>query len=117
MATSCLTVFEADGAEIAVLYREMDGQPTGHGQYLKYILCNPEADYFENCRLCPPKTRNLGEQYIYTVSIEDGRINLVVQGLSILYPELTSDSVMTIIYEGDIREFVPYLAASNWRDQ
>ena len=39
MGTRSLTTFlEEDGTEIAVLYRQMDGYPTGHGQDLKDFL-------------------------------------------------------------------------------
>ena len=44
MGTRCLTVFkEEDGTEIAVMYRQMDGYPEGHGQAL--------ADFLEGRRI------------------------------------------------------------------
>jgi hypothetical protein len=39
MGTRCLTVFkEQDGSEIAVMYRQFDGYPDGHGRELADFL-------------------------------------------------------------------------------
>jgi hypothetical protein len=39
MGTHCLTIFkDEDGKEIAVLYRQYDGYPIGHGGELKALL-------------------------------------------------------------------------------
>lgn len=38
MGTRSLTVFEDDGKEIVVMYRQFDGYPSGHGQELADFL-------------------------------------------------------------------------------
>ena len=96
MGTRCLTVFkEEDGTEIAVLYRQMDGYPDGHGQELADFLAGkaivngissmePPAfngmhclaasvvahfkDHIGAFYLYPAGTRDIGEDYIYTVT-------------------------------------------------
>ena len=102
MGTRCLTVFkEEDGTEIAVMYRQMDGYPAGHGQELTDFLADKvivngigtetasEAFNGMHCLaasvvahfkdgigsfyLYPAGTRGIGEEYIYTVTQSDGR--------------------------------------------
>lgn len=100
MGTRCLTVFkEEDGTEIAVLYRQMDGYPEGHGQQLADFLegkaiingiTSMDTTAFNgmNCLaasvvahfkdhvgafyLYPAGTRGMDEAYIYTVTGEVG---------------------------------------------
>lgn len=102
MGTRSLTVFKEDGKEICVMYRQMDGYPTGHGQDLAEFLQDitmvngisgdsPKTiangigcltaqviAYFKNesgiggIYICPPKTRNCWEDYIYIVTGEVG---------------------------------------------
>ena len=101
MGTRCLTVFkEDDGTEIAVLYRQMDGYPDGHGQELTDFLKDhhisngigpneTDADFngmnclaasviahFKNgigmFYLYPAGTRDCGEEFIYTVTNKGG---------------------------------------------
>lgn len=96
MGTRCLTIFkEADGEEIAVLYRQIDGHPEGHGDELDRFLeektlvnglpmkDNPVLANGMPCLaaqvvahfktepgsfyLHPAGTRNIGEEYLYTV--------------------------------------------------
>jgi hypothetical protein len=50
MATACLTIIEADGKEIAVLLKDTDGQPTGHGTDLKLLLGGNIADIYSEVR-------------------------------------------------------------------
>ncbi len=105
MGTRSLTIFqEEDGTEIAVLYRQFDGYPTGHGADLKeflsgftvvngYGLGEPERsangmnclaaqtiahfkDGIGGFYLYPAGTRDAGEEYIYIVGYEKGRIRL-----------------------------------------
>lgn len=39
MGTRCLTVFkDSDGKEIAVMYRQFDGYPEGHGEELRAFV-------------------------------------------------------------------------------
>ena len=95
MSTRCLTVFKnSGGKEIAVLYRHMDGYPEGHGKELrKFLKGKPitngirygEKEGFNGMEcltasvvshfkegigqfyLYPAGTRDIGEEYIYTV--------------------------------------------------
>ncbi|KKL22225.1 hypothetical protein LCGC14_2437560 [marine sediment metagenome] len=98
MGTRCLTVFkEEDGTEIAVMYRQMDGYPSGHGQELADFLAgkalvngigaDDSKDTAFNGMHClaasvvahfkkdlgsvylyPAGTRDVGEEYTYTVT-------------------------------------------------
>lgn len=97
MGTRCLTVFKnEEGTEIAVLYRQMDGYPEGHGQELADFLADKALvngiggdttkatafngmpclaasvvahfkDDIGSFYLYPAGTRDIGEEYIYTV--------------------------------------------------
>ena len=104
MGTRSLTVLEMeDGTEIAVMYRQYDGYPEGHGQELKEFLAGFEIvngfgcgddqpikqangmdclaaqiiAHFKtdigNIYLMPAGTRDAGEEYIYTVKPSNGR--------------------------------------------
>lgn len=107
MGTRSLTVFvENDGTEIAVLYRQFDGYPDGHGKelfgFLKgKILVNglsgDQSKVFNGMGclagsviahfktdpghfyLYPAGTRNAGEEYIYTISDRKGKIHVKVE--------------------------------------
>ena len=102
MGTRCLTVFkDEDGTEIAVLYRQMDGDPDGHGQELADFLANKVIangiggdmskdtvfngmhclaasvvahfkDGIGSFYLYPASTRGMDEDYIYTVTGQVG---------------------------------------------
>lgn len=130
MTTACLTIVEENSEEKAVLYREFDGYPIGNGQDLKDYLDDFAFDapglsahrivaQLENCHqlLDSMEAKNLESQYIYTISIRDGYLNLKVQGISFLYPELPDEAGMATLYDGDLRDFDPYLADSNWYNQ
>ena len=97
MGTRCLTVMEEeDGTEIAVLYRQMDGYPDGHGAELREYVKGKRmvngigsGDNLTNAfngagdlaasiiahfktdiggfYLHPAGTRDMGEEYIYFV--------------------------------------------------
>lgn len=101
MGTRSLTVIKDDwNDEICVLYRQMDGYIEGHGidlvNYLKdtvivngiSCLCDKRQDFngihclaaslvshfktgIGNFYLYPAKTRNCGEEYIYTIYTND----------------------------------------------
>ncbi len=103
MGTRCLTVFkEEDGTEIAVLYRQHDGYPDGHGKDLadfldgKVIVNGISGDNTKDTAfngmpclaasvvahfkddigsfyLYPAGTRDMGEDYIYTITQSDGQ--------------------------------------------
>lgn len=117
MATACLTVIEVSGKEIAVLLTDTDGQPTRHGADLKLLLESQTSDFHSKVRLYPPQTRNLGEQYIYTISVRSGYYHLKVEGLSLLYPYLPNHGEFTVLYEGNISDFDAYRVDDNWRNQ
>ena len=100
MGTRALTIVLDDtGKELAVFYRQMDGYPSGHGKELVEFLIKftgvngfglatenlangpwclfPQIiAHFKNqvghFYLYPANTRNLGEEYIYYVSIQEG---------------------------------------------
>jgi len=101
MGTRCLTVIRDRSEEIAVLYRQYDGYPEGHGAELKEFLDGFKivngipmayegkiADgaqclaaqivaHFKtvvgNFYLYPAGMRGLGEEYIYTVFCEENK--------------------------------------------
>lgn len=101
MGTRCLTVFKDDTREIAVMYRQSDGYPDGHGKELWDFLrgkaivngisgkdnvrtafngmgcltASVVAHFKEDIGgfyLYPANTRDMGEDYIYTVSGKEG---------------------------------------------
>ena len=106
MGTRSLTILQdGDGQEIAVLYRQMDGYPDGHGNDLARFLkpftvvngFGPGAKRGKAANgmaclaaqlvakfkqevghfyLYPAGTRDCGEEYIYTVGLKDGRVHL-----------------------------------------
>lgn len=95
MGTRCLTLLPGDGGqEAAVLYRQFDGYPEGHGQELEEFLApltevngfGSESDPVFNGPSClsamlvahfksgvggfylyPAGTRDCGEEYVYVV--------------------------------------------------
>ena len=113
MGTRCLTVFvdlrkDEKGKEIAVLYRQMDGYPDGHGAELQQFLAKrpivngynstDEQNKAFNGMGClaasvvahfkqaigefylhPPGTRDIGEEYIYTVTGKPGDVEATIQ--------------------------------------
>jgi hypothetical protein len=126
MGTRSLTVFlDAYGKEIAVLYRQFDGYPTGHGADLKeffgdMVLVNGigldekrkiangmgclAAQVVANFKkgvggiyLYPTGSRDCDEDYIYTVSPGDrGGIHLKVTGYDGKF-----------LYDGNVKDFNP----------
>ena len=109
MGTRCLTVMnDSDGNEIAVLYRQFDGYPEGHGADLKdflspfaivngihsgetrkiangagclaaQIVVHFKGEEAGNIYLYPAGTRDCGEEYVYTLQPNGENINLTVQ--------------------------------------
>ena len=126
MGTRSLTVFEDEGKEICVLYRQMDGYPEGHGMELKEFLSDmtvvngislAEKRRIANGMSClcaqviahfktevgrfyvhSAKTRDVREDYIYTLSEEGGAVHLKIQ-------EGWSKAKMDTVYKGPIAEF------------
>lgn len=151
MGTRSLTVFveseEFGGEEIAVMYRQMDGYPTGHGAELKEYLSTLKlvngigADrtkiangmgclaaltvaHFKGQEaggfyLYPAKSRDCGEEYIYTVYPgKDGVINLRVQSGAVTFFGLpgTKQANMGWVYDGPVTDFDPAKAEEQAKD-
>ena len=106
MGTRSLTVLQDnDGQEIAVLYRQMDGYPSGHGadlaKYLKpftvvngfglgakrgkvasgmsCLAAQLVAKFKQEVGhfyLYPAGTRDCDEEYVYTVGVQAGQVHL-----------------------------------------
>jgi hypothetical protein len=87
MGTRSLTVFNnSKGEEIVVMYSHYDGYPTGHGMELARFLATAKYNGIEclaasvvwkfkngeafQTYLYPAGTRNIGEEWIYVVSLE-----------------------------------------------
>ena len=119
MGTRSLTVFvetwENQEKEIAVLYRQMDGYPTGHGKELADFLknftigngipCGEKLENFANgmsCLACqviahfktgpgefylyPAGSRDVGEEYVYTLrNTKNECVNLQVRTGRVTY--------------------------------
>jgi len=125
MGARCLTVFEDKNEEIAVIYRQMDGYLDGHGldlakMYSGMTIVNGISDNQKvfngigclaaqtvaNLKTRPggiylhkAGTRDVGEDYIYTVYGEIGDEPMV----------LVSDSHKVIIYDGtasNLKKFI-----------
>ena len=106
MGTRSLTILQdGDGQEIAVLYRQMDGYPDGHGNDLARFLkpftvvngfgIGAKRGKVANGMAClaaqlvakfkrdvggfylyPAGTRDCGEEYVYTVDLQAGQVHL-----------------------------------------
>ena len=126
MGTRSLTVFQEKkgDSDIVVMYRQMDGYPTGHGDDLAQFLKNgiivnglPMGDdrklfngmgclaaavvaHFKDgagsIYLYPAKSRDCGEEYIYYIYPQNDKIWLTVESA---YGDNPT------IYDGDINEF------------
>jgi hypothetical protein len=99
MGTRSITKFIEEGKEICVLYRQFDGYPEGHGKELAEFLQNMPivngygddtikqangvgclaaqvVSHFKTkvggFYLYPPKTHDIGEEFIYSVSGKPG---------------------------------------------
>lgn len=142
MGTRSLTVFaesfedEETGKrverEIGVMYRQMDGYPTGHGRDLKEFLsgfktgngipvsgvpekyasgmsclaCQVIAHFKEgpgSFYLYPAKTRNCWEDYIYTLTEREGKVWFKVQRVGMRNRKKT-------LFEGFVEDFDPEAA-------
>lgn len=146
MGTRCLTIVEEDGgAEICVLYRQYDGYPTGHGAELKSFLegihvlnglglagqkrtangmdclaaqliahfkTEPGGFY-----LHPAETRDRGEEYIYTVYLDSGKLMMRVEAGAVTFFGLpgTKQVNMPILYDGEVESFDPEAVERLWR--
>lgn len=122
MGTRSLTVIQDSGEPICVLYRQFDGYPEGHGKELAEFLSgfrivNGYNPYYTakiangmNCLaaqiiahfkkgvgdfyLYPPKTNDVGEEYVYTVDVgQDMTLKLLISEVP-YPPEAHSKALM-----------------------
>ena len=137
MGTRSLTVMnDSEGNEIAVLYRQYDGYPEGHGADLKELLApftvvngiGQETKHIANGAEClaaqivahfkteagnfylySAGTRDCGEEYVYTVQPNGKNINLKVQEGMVTFFGLpgTPQEEMQYLYDGPITDFEP----------
>jgi hypothetical protein len=136
MGTRSLTCINDErGREIVVMYRQFDGYPTGHGQDLKEFLEpftivnglrveeNRKVANGMDCLaaqlvahfkttpgdiyLMPAKTRDAGEEYIYTVHMKDHELCLKVQAGAVTFFGLpgTTQEHMPTIFDGPVATF------------
>ncbi len=148
MGTRSLTVFlDEDQTEIVVLYRHFDGYLLGHGAELKNFLdgfcivdgygCDTpqRAANGMNCLatqavahfkdgigqfyLYGAGSRDIGEEYVYTVSCRSQRIHLRVQAGAVAFFGLpgTKQGNMPPIFNGFIEDFVSEVVEGAWREQ
>lgn len=135
MGTRSLTVVKSEDGkkEIIVMYRQYDGYPAGHGlelaEYLaSFRVCNGFGEKVENLAngmgclagqivahfkievgqfyLYPSKSRDLGEEWIYTVSLKDGKLQIKVE-------ECRFDVPPKKVFCGDQQEFLTY--CNTWK--
>jgi hypothetical protein len=145
MGTRSITAFEEDGDEIVVLYRQMDGYPTGHGAELKEFLIGftvvngygvkrsrqangmsclaaQAVAHFKkgvgDFYLYAAGSRDCGEEYVYTVSCRDGRVWLRVQAGCVTFFGMpgTKQVHMACLFEGFVEDFDPLKAERVWAD-
>ena len=135
MGTRSLTVFMNGEQEIAVMYRQYDGHPSSHGEELKEFLKDIQVvngmsgdrtkvangmgclaaqivAYFKeepgNIYLHAARTRDTGEEYIYTVSAsEKGTVWLKCQAGAMTFFGLpgSKQESMPTLYDGPVNEF------------
>ena len=130
MGTRCLTVIvnEWENEEVVVLYRQFDGYPSVHGLELAEFLHNITMTdglqgkntangiaclsaqiiaHFKDAPgqfyLYPAGKRDIGEEYIYTVSMPDRKL----KGLHVSVDSTYSDDP-TPMYAGDVGGFVQF---------
>lgn len=149
MGTRSLTVVNDErDKEIVVMYRQYDGYPTGHGTDLKKFLLPltivnglglKEERKIANGMEClaaqivahfktdpggiylfPSKTRDCGEEWIYTVyKTKDGQIGLKVQGGAVTFFGMpgTKQIHMPAVYNGPVADFDPDAATELYSSQ
>ena len=154
MGTRSLTIIlDENGKEICVLYRQYDGYPTGHGADLKefldgFMVVNgygsddpPKAANGMGCLaaqivshfksgiggfyLYPAKTRDCGEEYIYTAYLNHPEkngprvLNLKIQAGAVTFFGLpgTKQNNMPVIFDGSINDFDPQSVEQAWSNR
>lgn len=135
MGTRCLTVAD-ENKEILCMYRQMDGYPSGHGKELKeafkgFRITNGISgdktnsangmgclaaqivakfkDDVGGIYLYASGEREVGEEYVYSISEKDGRIWLDVLEGEVAFFGLpgTKPELMEWIYHGWLDDFEP----------
>jgi len=134
MGTRSLTVIKDGKKEICVLYRQHDGYPEGHGKELAEFLsgftvvngyCSDDEVKVANGAGClaaqiishfktgvgqfylyPPKTRYMGEEYVYEVSVVKGNIEVTVN--EVPYPP----AALKVLFFGTPEECLDCIKAS-----
>lgn len=146
MGTRSLTVVEeVGGVEICVLYRQYDGYPTGHGAELKSFLQGIQivnglglgnekrmangieclaaqlVAHFKRepggFYLYPAVTRDCGEEYIYTLYLNTGKLMMRVEAGAVTFFGLpgTKQVNMPTLYDGEVDSFDPDAIEILWR--
>lgn len=139
MGTRCLTVIKDHNntSDICVLYRQSDGYPEGHGAELKerfqgFTIGNglTGEPRFANGMGClaaqlvaafktkaggfylyPGSTRECGEEYIYEISNQDGKIGLKVYDGPMTAFGYGGEDCTKLIYDGLLDDFDPAMEA------
>lgn len=146
MGTRSLTVFlsEWDQKEIVVMYSQYDGYPTGHGKELQeflneFVVVNGLTNNdppktangmgclaaqviahfkkeMESIYLYPAGTRDVGEEWVYTVYKLDKGVGLRVQSGCVTAFGIsgTSQCDMDILYDGPVENFDPELVEKRY---
>jgi hypothetical protein len=146
MGTRSLTlVLDEDGKEICVLYRQYDGYPAGHGFDLKQFLSGVQIvnglgvnkqtkvangmgclaaqliTFFKaeagGFYLYPAGARDCGEEYIYTVYLDTGKLMMRVEAGAVTlfgFPG-TKQVNMPTLYDGEVESFDPDAVERLWR--
>jgi hypothetical protein len=134
MGTRSLTVVKEGKSELLCMYKQYDGYPEGHGQDLvnflapitlvngisdrKAIIANGMGclaaqlvAHFKtepgNIYLQVPGSRDLGEEWIYTIHEKNGKIHLQVQSGRVTFFGLpgTKQANMPVLFDGPVTEF------------
>ena len=139
MGTRSLTTFKEDhnNEEIVVLYRQYDGYPEGHGidlfrflnkmnmvngiaggekrkisngmsclaaQMVSYFKDEPGGFY-----LYRADTRDIGEEYVYTIYVEKAHKNIMIKVEKTAYDESFENKSMEEIFDGPIDNYKEWL--------
>ena len=139
MGTRSLTTFKEDhtNEEIVVLYRQFDGYPEGHGidlfrflnkmnmvngiaggekrkisngmsclaaQMVSYFKDEPGGFY-----LYRADTRDIGEEYVYTIYVEKAHKNIMIKVEKTAYDESFENKSMEEIFDGPIDNYKEWL--------
>ena len=139
MGTRSLTTFKEDhtNEEIVVLYRQYDGYPEGHGidlfrflnkmnmvngivggekrkisngmsclaaQMVSYFKEEPGGFY-----LYRADTRDVGEEYVYTIYVENAHKNIMIKVEKTAYDEDFKNRFMEEIFDGPVDNYKEWL--------